>query len=123
MIQNPTVAAFRYDPYAKSLTREGYDVDTMKSNRRKCIAVAQCAQTFGLILGTLGRQGNLAVFKRMKEMLRQQGKTVVPFLMAEISVAKLNQISGIEVRGQYMTLVACNSRPGALQYLSKLLIG
>lgn len=33
MIRNPTVAAFRYDPYSKILTSEGYDVERMKSIR------------------------------------------------------------------------------------------
>lgn len=33
MIQNPSVAAYRYDPYCKVLTREGYDTDKMKEFR------------------------------------------------------------------------------------------
>lgn len=33
MIQNPGVAAFRYDPYAKVLTREGYDTRQMTDFR------------------------------------------------------------------------------------------
>jgi 2-(3-amino-3-carboxypropyl)histidine synthase len=33
MIQNPTVTFYRYDPYAKVLSSEGYDIETMKSVR------------------------------------------------------------------------------------------
>lgn len=33
IIQNPSVAAFRYDPYNKILSREGYDIDSMKATR------------------------------------------------------------------------------------------
>ena len=33
MICNPTVPAYRYDPYSKFLTSEGYDVERMKSIR------------------------------------------------------------------------------------------
>jgi 2-(3-amino-3-carboxypropyl)histidine synthase len=34
MIQNHSVRAYRYDPYSKILTREGYDVEGMKRARR-----------------------------------------------------------------------------------------
>lgn len=33
MIQNPHVAAFRYDPYSKIMTREGYDTQKMSEMR------------------------------------------------------------------------------------------
>ena len=33
MIQNPTLAAYRYDPYSRVLTAEGYDTETMKAMR------------------------------------------------------------------------------------------
>lgn len=57
MIRNPTVAAYRYDPYSKVLTREGYDVDLMKRVRLRAIERARGGHVFGLILGTLGHQG------------------------------------------------------------------
>lgn len=33
MIQNPTVPAFRYDPYGKVLSSEGYDTARLKALR------------------------------------------------------------------------------------------
>ena len=33
MIQNPHVAAYRYDPYSKIMTREGYDTQKMSEMR------------------------------------------------------------------------------------------
>lgn len=33
MIRNPTVKAYRYDPYGKVLTTEGYDIERMKTVR------------------------------------------------------------------------------------------
>lgn len=33
MIRNPQVRAFRYDPYSKVLSREGYDTERMKADR------------------------------------------------------------------------------------------
>ena len=91
MIQNPTVAAFRYDPYSKVLTSEGYDTEKMKENRLQAIRTSQSPQAkrFGLILGTLGRQGNTSTFDRIKTLLQKNGKTVIPFLMAEIQPHKL----------------------------------
>lgn len=52
---------FRYDPYEKKLTREYYDHDVMKETRQKAIEQAKGAKTFGLVLGTLGRQGSTKV--------------------------------------------------------------
>lgn len=52
---------FRYDPYERKLTREYYDHDVMKATRLKAIERAKGAKTFGLVLGTLGRQGSTKV--------------------------------------------------------------
>lgn len=52
---------------------------------------------FGLILGTLGRQGNLSVFNRLKALLGKHGKKYVQFLMAEINPSKLLLMSQIDV--------------------------
>jgi 2-(3-amino-3-carboxypropyl)histidine synthase len=72
MIANPDIPAFRYDPYSKKLTRERYDHKEMRAFRdqavqaaRKSIQACPCGlppkesnQLWGVILGTLGRQGN-----------------------------------------------------------------
>jgi 2-(3-amino-3-carboxypropyl)histidine synthase len=72
MIANPDVPAFRYDPYSKKLTRERYDHVEMQSFRDKAVQTARKSimslpdndfdknsqQLWGVILGTLGRQGN-----------------------------------------------------------------
>src|SRR5262249_41941502 len=63
MIQNPTVPAYQYDPYARKFTREEYDFDLMNRTRNDAIVRARSAKTFGLILGTLGRQGNIKVLE------------------------------------------------------------
>lgn len=48
----------RYDPYSKILSREHYDHQRMQANRQEAIATARSAKSWGLILGTLGRQGS-----------------------------------------------------------------
>jgi 2-(3-amino-3-carboxypropyl)histidine synthase len=68
MIQNPSVAAFRYDPYSKLLSSEGYDCQRMRACRwsQVCAAASEHCLCFGLILGSLGRQGSCAIFARLK---------------------------------------------------------
>jgi 2-(3-amino-3-carboxypropyl)histidine synthase len=72
MIANPEVPAFRYDPYSKKLTRETYDHLEMQTVRHDAVQVARKSivntendptRVWGVILGTLGRQGN---FKQLK---------------------------------------------------------
>ena len=63
MIHNPDLAAFRYDPYDKKFTRERYDHADMHSLRKHAIETAKKAKRFGLILGTLGRQGSTSILE------------------------------------------------------------
>ncbi|KAF5835432.1 putative diphthamide synthesis protein-domain-containing protein [Dunaliella salina] len=61
MIANPAIPAYRYDPYARKLTREYYDQAGMRAARQAAVEAARGAQRWGLVLGTLGRQGNPAI--------------------------------------------------------------
>ena len=63
MIANPRIPAFRYDPYEKKFTREFYGHDEMRGMRHEAIEKAMKAEKFGLILGTLGRQGSPSVLE------------------------------------------------------------
>lgn len=54
---------YRYDPYSKVFTREYYDHDAMRALRKEAIEKARLAQKWGLILGTLGRQGSPKVLE------------------------------------------------------------
>lgn len=81
MIANPSVPAFRYDPYSKKLTRERYNHREMRSARSDAVVAARKsigdiaqkasavdssadeAPAWGVVLGTLGRQGN---FKQLQ---------------------------------------------------------
>lgn len=103
MIQNPHAQMYRYDPYSKVITVEGYDIELMRSNRLKDINRAKDAKIIGLILGTLGRQGNTQIFQRLQKLALKHNKTVIPFLMAEINPMKLKLIQRIDAWVQ----VAC----------------
>jgi len=69
MIANPTVPAFRYDPYSKKFTRETYEHKEMKTVRGDAVKSARKGLEDGgsgnwaVTLGTLGRQGSLSVLK------------------------------------------------------------
>ncbi|KAI5894089.1 uncharacterized protein SCHCODRAFT_02576699 [Schizophyllum commune H4-8] len=135
MIANPSVPAFRYDPYSKKLTRERYDHAEMQRIRedavrtaRKSIPVGRAgegralqdkaasgmeaaesaagvesrsgtqpyspisdAPLWGVILGTLGRQGN---FRQLQAITHQLSASQIPIpfmpiLLSELSPAKL----------------------------------
>ncbi|KAJ3778342.1 putative diphthamide synthesis protein-domain-containing protein [Lentinula raphanica] len=119
MIANPSVPAFRYDPYSKKLTRERYGHREMRTVRRDAIegarksigwieaakptsgmATADLASTnndeidaplWGVILGTLGRQGS---FRQLQAITNQLGEShtpipYMPILLSELSPAKL----------------------------------
>jgi 2-(3-amino-3-carboxypropyl)histidine synthase len=68
MIANPSVPAFRYDPYDKKFTREVYEHGEMREVGSALDAKADVEEVEGMgrgawsvVLGTLGRQGNLNV--------------------------------------------------------------
>lgn len=80
----------RYDPYSKKFTREYYDHTRMKSTRQSIITqAASSGQCYGLILGTLGRQGNPKVLSNLKTLLEKAGKQYVTVLLSEIFPDKL----------------------------------
>lgn len=64
---------------------------------REQIVKARSAQRFGIILGTLGRQGSPAMFQYAKKLLLKHGKQCVLFLMAEIQPQKLQMLRQIDV--------------------------
>jgi 2-(3-amino-3-carboxypropyl)histidine synthase len=93
MIRNPGVAAYRYDPYAKVLSREQYDTAGMLGERqgaiRRATQAAEAGATWGIVLGTLGRQGSPKVLDTLLASLARRGIATFTVLLAEISPAKL----------------------------------
>lgn len=103
MISNPHIPAYRYDPYSKVFSQEYYDFRQMSHNRRAAIMTAAKAQTFGLILGTLGRQGSTNVLQSVRDMIASSGKSCVIILMSEIFPDKLRLFTQVDAWVQ----VAC----------------
>lgn len=97
MISNPQVHQFlRYDPYSKTITKESYGHEQLHTLRQDAIERAKSATTFGIILGTLGRQGNPAILQRIKTLLSKNGKRSFVLLLSEISPAKLSLFGKVE---------------------------
>ena len=103
MIANPTFEAYRYDPYSKVLTQEWYDTAKMKRLRYDAIQQARTASTVGIVLGTLGRQGNPAIVGHIRLLLRQHRKRYVIVLLSEIFPMKLDMFPQVDAWVQ----VAC----------------
>nr|MBE5724757.1 putative diphthamide biosynthesis protein 1 [Cucujiformia] len=89
MIANPKIAAYRYDPYEKEFTKEHYDNDHMNENRKKSVELCKNARVFGVIMGTLGRQGSPKVVSHIIQRLQENNKEVVVILLSEIFPKKL----------------------------------
>merc|ERR1711908_251909 len=91
MIQNPHVLGgfFRYDPFALTLTREGFAHDEMHQSRRTAIEAAKSATFVGLILGTLGRQGSVGVLEEVERLLGAKSIDHMTLLMSDVDPARL----------------------------------
>ncbi|KAK9838131.1 hypothetical protein WJX81_003166 [Elliptochloris bilobata] len=103
MIANPDIPAYRYDPYARVLTRETYDQAGMRAVRRAAVEAACGARVWGLVLGMLGRQGNPRVLRHLQAVLEKLGLEHVVVLLSEVAPAKLARLAGPEAWVQ----VAC----------------
>ncbi|XP_058101417.1 uncharacterized protein LOC131245758 [Magnolia sinica] len=90
MIANPGIKAFRYDPYLKVLFLEEYDHAGMKEARKNAILKARNAGRWGIVLGTLGRQGNPRILDRLQKQMAERGFVWTVVLMSEISPARIS---------------------------------
>jgi 2-(3-amino-3-carboxypropyl)histidine synthase len=118
MIANPTVPAFRYDPYSKKFTRETYEHNEMRSVRGDAVRVARRGLEemgsggWGVILGTLGRQGSLSVLnvriytvwlqraneeQTIRDTLPPGAEAPLLLLLSELSPAKLALIPDSDI--------------------------
>lgn len=74
---------------------------------RQAIRKAKEARLFGVILGTLGHQGNPKILSRLKALLDKQGRRYVTFLMAEVQLPTLKKIPRIDVSDTYSIHSMC----------------
>ena len=103
MIANPTVPAYRYDPYLRVLTKEEYAHGEMRAVRKAMVKRASRAVKWGVVLGTLGRQGNPAILEHLERRFRECGKEYAVFLISEMTPAKMALLKGADAFAQ----IAC----------------
>ena len=96
MIHNPSIPAYRYDPYSRVLSRERYGHEEMKTLRRDAIRSAQSSKKWGIILGALGRQGNPNTMTMIENELNKRGIPFVNMLLSEIFPGKLATMPDVE---------------------------
>lgn len=89
MIANPGIKTFRYDPYLGKLFLEEYDNKGMRETRKQAIERSEEAKSWGIVLGTLGRQGNPRILERLQTKMSEKGFDYVVILMSEISPARV----------------------------------
>lgn len=87
MIRNPSLNFYKYCPFTKKLSREYYDFEKMKRIRENEIRKALDGKSFGVILGSLGRQGNKKIFENIVKKLESLGK----YKIYKIIVDEINQ--------------------------------
>ncbi|WRT70573.1 diphthamide biosynthesis protein 1 [Kwoniella shivajii] len=103
MIANPTVPAFRYDPYSKKFTRETYEHTEMRGIRGDAVKearkglVEKGSGSWAVLLGTLGRQGSLSVLKSVTSNLPEDSIPPLLLLLSELSPAKLSLLPPEEI--------------------------
>ncbi|TRY93459.1 hypothetical protein DNTS_005319 [Danionella cerebrum] len=110
MIANPEIPAFRYDPYSKVFSREYYDHEAMRATRLKTIERARSAQSWGLILGTLGRQGNPKILELLEAQLMSLGRRFTRVLLSEIFPSKLELLADVDASQKQILYAAVRER-------------
>lgn len=96
MIHNPSLPAYRYDPYSRKLTRETYAHDEMQDMRHQAIRQARSARRWGIILGSLGRQGNPHTMTMIENLLNERNIPFINILLSEIFPGKLAMMSDVD---------------------------
>ena len=89
MIQNPSFIFYQYNPFNHKLTIEEYDIQLTKKIRFDQIEKFKKMKYFGILFGTLGRQGNPLILKRLCSLLDKHDKKYVIIMMNEITQNKI----------------------------------
>ena len=69
------------------LTEEEYDLTKMKAIRSSQIEEAKKAKKWGIVLGTLGRQGNELILERLQAIMKRKEVEYDILLISELSDA------------------------------------
>lgn len=95
MIRNPTLNFYKYCPFSRKMTREFYRFGEMLAAREAEIKRALGGRSFGVVLGSLGRQGNRRVFENVVGRLSGRYR-VYRIVVDEISESVLDQFPFVD---------------------------
>jgi len=97
MIRNPFLTFYKYCPFNRRMTVEKYNYEEMKRMREGEIKRAFGGKSFGVILGTLGRQGNRQIMKNVIERIKGRGNyKIYKILLEEINGETLDSFEMID---------------------------
>lgn len=65
---------------------------TLMDRRREAVEQARKASVVGIILGSLGRQGNPRILQRVTTLVEAKGLNTIHVVMSEVDDAKLSRI-------------------------------
>ncbi|AFM98622.1 diphthamide synthase subunit [Encephalitozoon hellem] len=94
MIRNPHLKFYKYCPFSRRMTQEFYDHGTMMRDRKSEISKAFNGRSFGVILGSLGRQGNKSILRSVTSRLKDYDLYLI--MLDEISPKKLERYDFID---------------------------
>uniref|UniRef100_A0A3B0MPP5 2-(3-amino-3-carboxypropyl)histidine synthase subunit 1 n=1 Tax=Theileria annulata TaxID=5874 RepID=A0A3B0MPP5_THEAN len=92
LIQNPGIKLYRFDPFNKVFTEESYDLDALHRVRSKAILKARNSKSVGIILSTLGRQGNINIMNNICNILSSKKIKHFKILVSEITIDHLKTL-------------------------------
>lgn len=97
MIHNPDFLFYRYNPFDKIITEEKYDYklfyDIRKNEIKKCV---NC-KSIGIILSTLGRQGNVNILTNIINIMKKKNISFFILLLSEIFNEKLQLFQNVDL--------------------------
>ena len=68
----------------------------MKKIRKGQIEIAKDGKLFGIILGTLGRQGNTAILEQIEQLFKRNGRKYFVMYLSEILPDKLARFKRVD---------------------------
>lgn len=96
MIRNPALNFYKYCPFSRRMTRELYSYAEMVGTRESEIGRAWAGRTFGVILGSLGPQGNRTIMDNVVRRLEGRGYQVYKIVVDEINEEILDRFPFID---------------------------
>lgn len=96
MIKNSHLIYYQYNPYNQQFTEEKYDTEKMQKIRLSEVDKARDAKFFGIILGTLGRQGSTTILEELENLFEKRNRDFFVVLMSEISLDKLKRFEDVD---------------------------